>query len=163
MFVTNGWGSFCAFSSRFGVWGMMLGLAINNCRSLGHQSCVCQTGTTSIIVWTWFCTILHKTLGIKEKGGKHIGCVLIQLASFVVLYQPPCCVGLVSKKDNFLADSIDVMKADLSGDNQEETVSNSRFPAVSWLPISLLVYSAGKVFNWNSFVLFQQNFPNLFW
>ena len=52
-----------------------------------------------------------------ERGEERIGCVLIQLTSSVALHPPLCCMGLVSKKDNFLTDSIDVMQTDLSGDD----------------------------------------------
>ena len=52
-----------------------------------------------------------------ERGEERIGCVLIQLISSVALHPPLCCMGLVFKKDNFLADSIDLMQTDLSGDD----------------------------------------------
>ena len=64
-----------------------------------------------------FCVRLLNQRG-KGSGGKRIACVLIELTSFVALYPPPCCVGLVSKKENFLADGIDVMQTDLSGDDK---------------------------------------------
>ena len=53
--------------------------------------------------------------------GKRIGCVLIDLTSFVTLHPQPYCLGLVSKKDNLLADDTDVMQTNLSGDDQTET------------------------------------------
>ena len=56
-----------------------------------------------------------RLLESRRKGGKRIGCVLIELISFVALYPRPCCVGLVSKNDNFLADGLDAMQTDLSG------------------------------------------------
>ena len=65
-----------------------------------------------------FCVRLLES---RIKGGKRIGCVLIELTSFVALHPPPCCVDLVSKKDNFLADGINMMQTDLSGDDQTET------------------------------------------
>ena len=59
--------------------------------------------------------ILHKTLGTKQKAGRHREHIS-KLTSFVALYPLTCCLVLVSKKDNFLADGIDVMQTDLSGD-----------------------------------------------
>ena len=56
---------------------------------------------------------------------------------FTALHPHPCCVGLISKKYNFLADGVDVMQTDLIGDDQtetlfferlEDTVSNPRMP-----------------------------------
>ena len=35
-----------------------------------------------------------RPLESRRKGGKCIGCVLIQLTSFIALHSPPCCVGL---------------------------------------------------------------------
>ena len=49
---------------------------------------------------------------------KRIGSVLIDLTSFVTLHPQSCGLGLASKKDNLLADDIDVMQTNLSGDDQ---------------------------------------------
>ena len=119
-FTTNGWTSFCAFSNRFGMWRMMIGLAINNSRSLGYQGCVCQTGSKSIIVWTWSCTISSKTLGIKEKEGNAYRICPNGTDQFCYIAST-LLLCLVFKKDNFLDDRIDVMQTDLSGDEQTET------------------------------------------
>ena len=48
-----------------------------------------------------FCVRLLES---RAKRGKLIGCVLTELTHFVALHLLPCCVSLVSKKDNFLAD-----------------------------------------------------------
>ena len=49
-----------------------------------------------------FCVRLLES---RAKRGKLIGCVLTELTSFVAFNLLPCCVDLVSKKYNFLADN----------------------------------------------------------
>ena len=81
-----------------------------------------------------FCVRLLES---RRTGGKRIGCVLIEFTSFPALHPHPSYVGLVSKKYNFLADGVDVIQTDLTGDDQtktwffqrlEDTVSNPRSP-----------------------------------
>ena len=106
------------------MWGMMIRLAINNCRKLGvprlylpdwHYKFHCM----NLVLYPALSCI--RLLESRRKGEMHVGCVQIELTSFVTLNPTPCCVGLVSKKDNFLDDGINVMKTNLSGGNQTET------------------------------------------
>ena len=108
-----------------------------------------------------------KLLELRRKGREHIGFVLIELTGFVALHPPPCCVGLVSKKDDFLADGIDLMQNDLSSDGQtktwffeklEDTVSNPRNPCCFVTPNLPPCLEPGKVFSWNSYVSSQISF-----
>lgn len=62
-----------------------------------------------------------RLLESRRKWGRGKGYVLNELTSFIALHPRPWCVGLVSKKDHFLPDGIDVMETDLSGDEQTET------------------------------------------
>ena len=65
-----------------------------------------------------FCVRLLES---RRTGGKRIGCVLIEFTSFPALHPHPSYVGLVSKKYNFLADGVDVIQTDLTGDDQTKT------------------------------------------
>ena len=62
-----------------------------------------------------------KLLESRRKGEERIGNALVELTSFVASHPPICCVGLVSIKNNVLADSMDVIQTDLSGDDQTKT------------------------------------------
>ena len=67
-----------------------------------------------------------RLLESRRKWGRGTGYVLNELTSFIALHPRPWCVGLVSKKDHFLADGIDVMERDLSGDEQIDSLKDQR-------------------------------------